>query len=845
MADLVQKFHLSGSRSIFICILAAQLALTACAPESVSETALSIPPEKLPQRLAVQKRHRLPPAGTFRIADLDGDGYDEIINITAQMDSASRTPAHVTYSDLEHIRAGAQLNFSGLINATVFNWDQDEKMELFVDEQSGDDLLLHVFDHRGSRLALFTLLRDAPEAADPVWRCVARPAGLIDGNRDGRPDLLIIISTNEAYQPRLLKLLDIRTGRTIWDYYGGTVIEQIFVADANLDGEEEIYLKTNAPGNGVGQPVNGTDDGRSWFIILSAAGAPLIVNAMGGEFSSFIAVPHDMDHDGRPEVALIKMSRNKNFPEKSTIAFWDPVGKRFLHQKEYDAYLNDRFAFLDVNGDGIDELIVFWGDGRIEARDQSNHITQETSIGEIFSGDPLVEDLDNDGEQELLIAGRSRIYLFSQQLRLQASYPVDFAVAGRAMVGRGNPKWIIASNRDERLLFQARTNYEAPVKVAWPLILAFALGGAAATLLVMARRQQRYRDPKRWAPGAIYHHLDAGLMLLDAAGQVVSINDWLRRRLNLTDTPLFPTRPDTLFTGPQFAPLHEWIEKSPLSAQRQPLLLEKAIGATDMQVTMRSLRDDNGRRRGSMIIFEDVTSQSQSSRALAWAQLAQRLAHQIKTPLSSVLLAVQRLQMEYQRDGSAKAGVYDRYIDYVADEVARIRKITDGFLKLAQSDKPRLAPVNLNLVISSVLEQYSPSLTPGQEIITDLEEDLPEVWLDEQQIRMALAILIENSLAAMEEKGQITFTTRLLQSLAGKENGESAESLIVECADTGRGIPAEALPRLFDPFFTTKTGGTGLGLPIAKKIIEEHQGSIGIQSQPGIGTVVTLTLPVK
>ena len=126
-----------------------------------------------------------------------------------------------------------------------------------------------------------------------------------------------------------------------------------------------------------------------------------------------------------------------------------------------------------------------------------------------------------------------------------------------------------------------------------------------------------------------------------------------------------------------------------------------------------------------------------------------------------------------------------------------------------------------------------------------MEEDLPEIWLDEQQIRMALAILIENSLAAMEEKGQITFTTRLLQSLAGKENGESAESLIVECADTGRGIPAEALPRLFDPFFTTKTGGTGLGLPIAKKIIEEHQGSIGIQSQPGIGTVVTLTLPVK
>ena len=842
MAGLIKKSCISQNPAFALVLLAAQLALTSCAQKSGSETALSFPPENLPQRMTVQKRHSLPTASNFLIADLDGDGTDEVINVT--MNATGKSPAQITYSDLDQLRAGAQLNFAGLISANAFNWDGDRDMELFVDEQIGADLFLHVYDHQGVSLALFTLVKDAPEAADPVWRCRARPAGLIDGNRDGRPDLLIIISTNEVYQPRILRLLDIRTGETIWDFPAGAFIERLQIADANLDGDQEIYLKTNAPGNGIGRPVNGTDDGNSWFVILSPAGTPLHLTPMGGEFSSFLAVPYDMDHDGRPEVALIKTSRNKNFPEKSIIAFWDPVQQRILHQKEYDAYLCDHCAFLDVNGEGIDELLVFWGDGRIEARDRSNTILRKISIGEIPSGEPIVEDLDNDGERELLIAGRSKIYLFSQKLTLEASFSIDRAAVGTVRVGSGQPKWVLASNRDERLFLEVQTNLKAPVRIAWPLILAFGLGGAAATLFFVMRRQQRYRDPKRWAPQAIYDHLDAGLLVLDAAGNVVSINEPLRRMLNLTDLPLFPVRREALFPGAQFTRFHEWIEKSPLSLPREPLLLEKALPAIDVQVIMRSLRDDSNQQRGSLIIFEDITSQSLSRRAVAWAQLAQRLAHQIKTPLSSVLLAVQRLQMEYQRDGSAKAGVYDRYITYVAEEVARIRQITDGFLKLAQVDKSQLTPVEINLVILSILEQYRPSLVPGQKFRTDFEQDLPKVRLDEHQIRIVLGILIENSLAALGDNGQITLTTRLQQSLAGKERGEAGDSLLIECADSGRGIPAESLPKLFDPFFTTKTGGTGLGLPIAKKIIEDHHGSIRITSQPGIGTVVSISLPV-
>jgi signal transduction histidine kinase len=224
--------------------------------------------------------------------------------------------------------------------------------------------------------------------------------------------------------------------------------------------------------------------------------------------------------------------------------------------------------------------------------------------------------------------------------------------------------------------------------------------------------------------------------------------------------------------------------------------------------------------------------------------MAQQVAHQIKTPLSSIMLAVQRLQMEYRRDRVDKAKVYDRYVDYVTGEVRRLREVTEDFMKLARLEAPNLCLKDLNAVIQQCLEKLRPRIGERIQIETDLAVDLPQAHLDENQIRAAIEVLLDNSIEALEGQGKLTITTRLVQTLQSEHAKDGAAYVQFEIADTGRGIPAEAHKKLFEPFFTTKEGGTGLGLTIARKIIEDHHGSIEIKSEAGMGTVVFVSLPV-
>lgn len=835
-------------RTAAFMIVIFSLLVSACDSPSNEQAANSIPPEQLPWRFSIRTIDPISAALEYRIADLNGDGFSDLVHILGDMNAAGKTPAHVTISDLLEGHVSEQLNFRGSIDAACFDWDHDGDQEIFVEEQLDDDVFLHVYDHRGNFLQSIPVVIDAPEAANPIWRCHAVPAGLIDGNRDGHPDLLIFINTNEAYQPRGLKLLDLQTMQWIWHYPCGAAIGRIQISDANRDGEAEIYSTTNAPSNGAGCLINGTDDGHSWFLILSASGHVLHRESVGGPFSFFSAIPHDMDRNGRDEVILLRRSRNSLVPEKTMIAFWEPEQQQTLYQKEYERFPLDRINFIDVDNNGLDELLIFWQDGTIEARNQRNDVVKKIALGEQLYGEPIVVDVDADGEPELFVASRSRIFAFSRQLALRATYALEFPRLDYADMGKGKPKLIVARQREVRYMLELNTNYTAPLTIGLPLIVAFFCGGILVLLLATLRQKRSSQAPETWVPKLYSIHSDSGLLAVDLNEQVQFINKKLIPMIGLEQSPQLPCTLGNLFTKENYRALSALMNDSKqLAAPARPrhIVLQEIGAGPDIKITARPYRNARGRLLGQLLIFDDISEQSLSNRAKAWATLAQRLAHQIKTPLSSVLLAVQRLQMEYQRDGLAKANIYDRYVEYVAEEVTRIRRITDGFLKIARLEAPAFAPVNLNQVIIAILDKYRPVIAQGVTLETDLAPDLPVVALDEQQIKMALDVLIENSLDAMDEGGRLTITTRLQQVLAARGDNKIKEFILIECADTGRGIPAESMQKLFDPFYTTKSGGTGLGLPIAKKIIEDHQGSIDLSSKPGIGTVVSLRLPLE
>ena len=231
----------------------------------------------------------------------------------------------------------------------------------------------------------------------------------------------------------------------------------------------------------------------------------------------------------------------------------------------------------------------------------------------------------------------------------------------------------------------------------------------------------------------------------------------------------------------------------------------------------------------------------ETSRAETYAEFAALvggLAHEIRNPLSTIRLNMELLAEDFettdpesptkQRDRRAKAK-----IDLVRQECDRLQKLLGDFLDFARQESLTPEPGSLNVEVEQLLDFFAPQARDGGvEIVRYLDPELPTVRLDRETFRSAVLNLLLNAVQAMEGGGQLVVRTR-----------PSGLGVVLELIDTGPGMDAETLAKVFRAFYTTKQGGSGLGLPTARKIVEAHGGTIDIESAPGRGTKVTIWLP--
>jgi signal transduction histidine kinase len=216
------------------------------------------------------------------------------------------------------------------------------------------------------------------------------------------------------------------------------------------------------------------------------------------------------------------------------------------------------------------------------------------------------------------------------------------------------------------------------------------------------------------------------------------------------------------------------------------------------------------------------------------ARLAGGLAHEIKNPLSTIRLNMELLAEDFspaetpqQRRALAKVKV-------VQQECQRLQDLLDDFLSFAKVRQPRLEPTNLNQEIREAAAFFAPKAREsGVEVVEYLTADLPTVLLDRESFRGALLNLLLNAQQAMPQGGQLVLRT-----------SAEHDGVVLDLIDNGVGMDARILARIFEAFYSTKPGGSGLGLPTARKIIESHGGSIRVQSEPGRGTQFTIKLPI-
>jgi nitrogen fixation/metabolism regulation signal transduction histidine kinase len=265
--------------------------------------------------------------------------------------------------------------------------------------------------------------------------------------------------------------------------------------------------------------------------------------------------------------------------------------------------------------------------------------------------------------------------------------------------------------------------------------------------------------------------------------------------------------------------------------------LELQLKGTGKTLHARGARLPPATGGGAVVVFDDITRLIQAQRATAWAEVARRLAHEIKNPLTPIRLSAERLEMKLaERLSPEDAETLRRSTETIVEQVAALKGMVDDFRDYARLPAPEPAPLDLNELVRQVLGLYENSTVP---ITKQLAEPLPAVWADGAQMRQVIHNLVQNAQDALEHQSErgTAPAIEVRTELAG-------DRIRLVVSDNGGGFPEELMARIFEPYVTTKSRGTGLGLAIVKKIVDEHHGAVTVENRPSRGASVSVLLPL-
>ena len=329
----------------------------------------------------------------------------------------------------------------------------------------------------------------------------------------------------------------------------------------------------------------------------------------------------------------------------------------------------------------------------------------------------------------------------------------------------------------------------------------------------------------------------AGVIGLDTQGRVTSINDSAAQMLSLGRDAVLGQDARSLIPPGEYSRLTELVSEA-RQAQgtvERPLHLALPDRTLSLLVKATVLKDETGQNLGVVMVFEDLTELERAQRQAAWREVARRIAHEVKNPLTPIKLAAQRLRRRYLGHFADDGKIFDECTQIISDQVDEIKNLVNEFSHFARLPHLTLSPQDLNALIQETLALYQ-EVQSRITLAFHPEPHLPSLLLDREQIKRMLLNLVDNALASIPESGSITLST---------EEEASAEWVRLVVADTGSGIPEPDKARIFEPYFSTKRGGTGLGLAIVQSIVMEHQGHIHVEDNQPQGTKFVIDLPVR
>ncbi len=335
---------------------------------------------------------------------------------------------------------------------------------------------------------------------------------------------------------------------------------------------------------------------------------------------------------------------------------------------------------------------------------------------------------------------------------------------------------------------------------------------------------------------SILASLSAGVLAFDGALRLRSANPSARQMLATNLTELLGRdldewhAHDSMLSGLAQA-IRSGFEAADTAEWEQQI--ERELPKGTQVLLLRGTHLPETEETGSIVVFDDITHLLQAQRDAAWAEVARRLAHEIKNPLTPIQLSAERTQRKLAAKLEAEdAEILSRSTQTIVNQVAALKRMVDAFSQYARAPEPSMKALDLNRLVREVLTLYE---SLGSSIRLELAPQLPPVIGDTTQMRQVIHNLLQNAQDALADTPNPSI-------VIGSE--AAANTVRFSVSDNGSGFPEHLMKRVFEPYVTTKPKGTGLGLVIVKKIVEEHGGEIAISNLAPRGARVTLSFPI-
>ncbi len=335
----------------------------------------------------------------------------------------------------------------------------------------------------------------------------------------------------------------------------------------------------------------------------------------------------------------------------------------------------------------------------------------------------------------------------------------------------------------------------------------------------------------------ILANINSGVVFLDVHGKILTINvaacfilnvnaeDVINKNYRELTARIASEELNTLISGIIIKDL-KGIEKDVRVTVGNKRLILKIFVTT--------LRDKASTPIGLLVVFDDLTDVIKAQKAIAWEEVARRIAHEIKNPLTPIKLSTERMMKKWEQKDKDFDQIFERSTRTIVNEVGSLKRLVDEFSRFGKMPEIKKMPMNIGSLINEALELYKDY--KGFNIKVLLPDDMPPVEIDGEQFKRVMINIFDNAFQAMGNSGNIELKVHM---------DKSANRVFVDIADDGPGMKEDDKDKIFLPYFSTKKDGTGLGLAIANKIVMEHRGYIRVRDNNPKGTIFTIELPIR